>query len=89
MAAFDVGGKRVMIANVQDTFYAIGDTCSHAEASLSEGYLDVDECTVECPLHSAVFSLQSGEALEAPAEDPVPSYPVIVEGDDIFIEVDG
>ncbi|HER34492.1 MAG TPA: bifunctional 3-phenylpropionate/cinnamic acid dioxygenase ferredoxin subunit, partial [Halothiobacillaceae bacterium] len=44
---------------------------------------------VECPLHSAVFSLQSGEALEAPAEDPVPSYPVIVEGNDIFIEVGG
>jgi 3-phenylpropionate/trans-cinnamate dioxygenase ferredoxin subunit len=89
MVAFDIDGRRIMVANVQGTFYAIDDTCSHAEASLSEGYLDVDECTVECPLHSAVFSLESGEALEFPAEDPVASHPVTVEGDDLYVEVDG
>jgi len=88
MAAFDVGGRRVMVANVQDAYFAIGDTCSHAEASLSEGYLDVDECTVECALHNAVFSLRSGEALEFPAEDPVPAYALTVDDGSIFIEVD-
>lgn len=87
MTAVEVSGKKVLIANVQDSFYALDDTCSHAEASLSEGYLDVDECTVECPLHSAVFALASGEALEPPAEEDVARYPVTVEGDDIYVEV--
>jgi 3-phenylpropionate/trans-cinnamate dioxygenase ferredoxin subunit len=89
MTAFEVEGRRVMIANVQGEYFAIGDTCSHAEASLSEGYLHVDDCTVECPLHGAVFDLKSGEALEAPAEDPVPAYRLTVEAGDIHIEIDG
>jgi len=88
MAAFDVGARRVMIANVQDEYFAIGDTCSHAEASLSEGYLHVDDCTVECPLHNAVFDLKTGEALEFPAEEPVAAYPLTVEAEHIYIEVD-
>jgi 3-phenylpropionate/trans-cinnamate dioxygenase ferredoxin subunit len=87
MIAVDVQGNPVLVANVQDTYYAVDDTCTHQEASLSEGYLDVDECTVECPLHSAVFALSSGEALEPPAEDPVTQYPVTVEGEDIYIEI--
>jgi nitrite reductase/ring-hydroxylating ferredoxin subunit len=89
MVAFDVGGRRVMIANVQGEYYAICDTCSHAEASLSEGYLHVGDCTVECPLHNAVFDLKTGEALEFPAEDPVATYPLTVEAGDIYIEIDG
>jgi 3-phenylpropionate/trans-cinnamate dioxygenase ferredoxin subunit len=88
MAAFEVEGRRVMVANVKDAYFAVNDTCTHAEASLSEGYLDVDECTVECPLHNAVFDLRTGEALEAPAEDPVASYPLSVDGEEIYIEVD-
>ena len=88
MAVFEVEGRRVMVANVQDAYFAVNDTCTHAEASLSEGYLDVDECTVECPLHNAVFDLRTGEALEAPAEDPVASYPLSVDGEEIYIEVD-
>jgi len=87
MACFDVSGKRVLIANVQDQFYAIGDTCTHAESSLAEGYLDVEAGTVECAMHNAVFSLANGEALEFPAEEPVPSFPVIVEDESIYIEM--
>jgi 3-phenylpropionate/trans-cinnamate dioxygenase ferredoxin subunit len=87
MTAVEVSGKKILIANVQDTFYAMDDTCSHAQGSLSEGYLDVDECTVECPLHSAVFSLTSGEVLEPPAEDDLTRYDLTVEGDDIYIDV--
>lgn len=86
-AAFDVDGTRIMVANVQDTYFAIADTCTHAQGSLSEGYIDVDECTVECPLHGAVFSLRSGEVLEPPAEEDVEHFAVTVEGDDLYIEV--
>jgi len=87
MAAFDVQGTKVCIANAQDEFYAVSDTCTHAEASLSEGYLDVAECTVECMLHGAVFSLKDGEPIEFPAEEPVKAFKVTVEGDDLFVEI--
>ena len=73
MVRFEVKGQSVCIVNAGEEYFAISDTCTHAEASLSEGHLDIDECTVECPLHNAVFSLRTGEALEFPAEEPVRS----------------
>lgn len=88
MAAFDVSGRRVLVANIDGVYHAVGDTCSHAQASLSEGYLDPAECTVECPLHGAVFDLKTGDAMDFPAEDPVPRYAVTVEGEDLFIEIE-
>ncbi len=73
----------VAIFNVGGTFYAIGDTCTHEEASLSEG--DVFGTCVECPLHGAEFDLQTGAALSLPAVLPVPTYTVKVEGTEILI----
>ncbi len=86
MHAFEVEGEPILIANVAGRFYAIGNVCTHAHAELSEGYLDENECTVECPLHNAVFSLESGDALESPAEQPVPTYEVVIQGDELYIE---
>lgn len=79
-----VNGEPIALANVEGTFYAIGDTCSHAEASLSDG--EIYEDTIMCPLHGAEFSLKTGKALTLPAISPVPSYEVRVEGDDILIK---
>ncbi len=87
MQSFDVCGESVLIANVAGRFYAIGNICTHIHAELSEGHLDENECTVECALHNAVFSLESGDALESPAEEPVPTYAVVVEGNDLCIEL--
>ena len=53
------------------TFYALDDTCSHAEASLSEGDLDIDRCVIECPLHGSSFDLRTGDPLSLPAVEPV------------------
>jgi len=86
-AAFDVNGTKVCVANVGDAFFAVEDTCTHAEASLSEGYVDVAEVAIECPLHNAVFSLRTGEALEFPAEDAVKAFPVSVEDEALYIEM--
>ena len=87
MAPFDVEGMPVLVACIKGKHYAIADTCSHADASLAEGYLDTGALTVECPLHAAVFDLRSGEALEFPAETPVASFEVQVEGEDVYIVV--
>ncbi len=86
--ALDVAGRRVCVVNVGERYFVVDDTCTHAEASLAEGYVHPDDCTIECPLHNAVFSLETGEALEFPAEEPVRAYRVTVEGEDLFIDTD-
>ena len=82
---FDVNGERVAVARIGDDFYAIGDTCSHADFSLSEGDVWVDEREIECPKHGSTFSLTTGEPQTLPATQPVPVYEVIVEGDDVKV----
>jgi nitrite reductase/ring-hydroxylating ferredoxin subunit len=78
-------GRSLALFNVEGAFYAIDEICSHAHASLAEGFV-IDD-TVECPLHGACFSLRTGEALSAPATDPVRTYPVRVEGEDILVGI--
>ena len=66
----DVNGHRIVLVRVGDDLYAIGDRCTHADVSLSEGEVDLDECTVECPRHGSEFSLETGEPLSLPAIKP-------------------
>jgi 3-phenylpropionate/trans-cinnamate dioxygenase ferredoxin subunit len=86
---FDVGGHRIALVRVDDRFFAIGDRCTHADISLSEGEVDVDECSIECWKHGSAFSLETGEPESLPATRPVPVYPVTVDGDDVLVEVEG
>jgi 3-phenylpropionate/trans-cinnamate dioxygenase ferredoxin component len=81
----ETDGTAVAIFNVDGEFYAIGDTCSHEEASLSEGF--VEEDIVECPRHGAQFHIPTGQNRTLPATRPVPTFPVKVEGDEVFVEV--
>ncbi|MEO0026857.1 MAG: hypothetical protein RLZZ258_211 [Actinomycetota bacterium] len=67
--------------------YAIDDKCSHGEISLSEGFVGKDN-TIECWAHGAKFSLETGEALTLPAYEPVATYEVLIENDEIFLEID-
>lgn len=83
--AVNVEGLRIAVFNVDGTYYAIDDTCTHAEASLSEGL--VDGSIVECPLHGARFDLRTGAVVGPPADQPVMAYKVRVEGGDIQIEI--
>jgi 3-phenylpropionate/trans-cinnamate dioxygenase ferredoxin subunit len=66
-----VDGVAVAIFNLDGEYHAVDDTCSHAEASLSEGELDPDACAIECPLHGSSFDLRTGEPLCLPAVEPV------------------
>jgi 3-phenylpropionate/trans-cinnamate dioxygenase ferredoxin subunit len=79
----EIDDEPVAIFNVDGDLYAIGDTCSHEEASLSEG--DVYGTCVECPLHGAEFDLKTGHPRTLPAVVPVPTYAVMVEGDDVLL----
>jgi 3-phenylpropionate/trans-cinnamate dioxygenase ferredoxin subunit len=90
----EVGAVRVVLDGVpvavvhdeEGHVHAIGDTCSHAEVSLSEG--EVEDCTIECWLHGSRFDLRTGEPLALPAIRPVPVYPVTVDGDDVLVDVE-
>ena len=84
-ARFDVNGHRLCVVNIADDWYVIGDECSHADYSLSEGDVWEDEREIECPKHGSTFSLQTGEPLTLPATQPVPVYTVRVEGDDVIV----
>ena len=82
---FDVEGHRLCVVNVDGTFYVIGDECSHADYSLSEGDVLEDEREIECPAHGSTFSLVTGEPQTLPATRPVPVYDVRVDGDDVIV----
>jgi NADPH-dependent 2,4-dienoyl-CoA reductase/sulfur reductase-like enzyme/nitrite reductase/ring-hydroxylating ferredoxin subunit len=78
-----VGDDGVVLARVGDTYFAIGASCTHYGGPLAEGMLDGD--TVHCPWHHACFSLRTGEALRAPAIDPVSCWNVEQRGEKVFV----
>lgn len=80
-----VEDKVLAVFNVEGTFYAIDDTCTHARASLAEG--PVAGNVVTCPWHGATFDIATGAALSDPASEGVKSYNVKVHGDGVFIEL--
>ena len=80
-ARVEIDGVPIAIFNLGGTLYALDDTCSHAEASLSEGDLDDDRCAIECPLHGSTFDLRTGEPLTLPATEPVRVHHVEVDGE--------
>lgn len=77
-------GDSICVARIGDEVFAIGDTCSHSDASLSEG--DITDFKIECWLHGAEFDLRTGQALTPPATAPVHKYSVSVDGDSVTIE---
>jgi 3-phenylpropionate/trans-cinnamate dioxygenase ferredoxin component len=81
----DVGDERIAVFRDGDRLYALGDRCSHAEASLSEG--DVFDGEVECPRHGATFDLATGDAKTLPATRPVPVYGVRARDGVVEVEV--
>jgi 3-phenylpropionate/trans-cinnamate dioxygenase ferredoxin component len=85
--AFQFDDQRIAIYHVDGQFYATSDICSHAYAELSGGFLDSDDCTIECPLHGSRFDIRTGAVLSLPAYEPIASYQVRVEGEDVLVEV--
>jgi 3-phenylpropionate/trans-cinnamate dioxygenase ferredoxin subunit len=82
----EVGNHRVALFRIGTDVYAIGDRCSHAEASLAEGELFDNE--VECPRHGAAFRITDGASMTLPATAGVPVYTVDVADDVVFLTID-
>jgi len=86
-AKVEVEGRLLALIRLGDSVYAIGDTCSHEEVSLSEGYVDSDDCTIECWRHGASFDLVSGAPTSLPAVKPVPTYEARVADGEIWVAI--
>ena len=78
-------GLRVALARVEGAVHAVSDTCTHEEASLSEGFLDGH--TLECPHHGALFDVRDGRALTLPAIDGVRTFSVRERGGEIYLVI--
>ncbi|GAA4633422.1 non-heme iron oxygenase ferredoxin subunit [Actinoallomurus vinaceus] len=83
--AVEIDGTPVAVVRTGDDVYAMRDVCSHAEVALSEG--DVYNHTIECWLHGSCFDLRTGKPTNPPATQPVPTYPVKIEGDDVYVSL--
>ncbi len=81
----EVAGETVALFNIDGTYYAIGNTCTHRGGPLCEG--DVEGTVVTCPWHGATYDITTGGVLTPPADKRVTSYKVQVDGHDIKIEV--
>ena len=81
------GERKIALIRIDDQVYALGDTCSHADVSLSEGEVLCDTLEIECWKHGSAFSLTTGEPLTLPATQPVPVYDAAVEDGMIVIYV--
>ena len=76
--------ERVLLVNVDGTFYALSDVCGHQRAPLSRGRLE--GYVVECPLHFARFDVRTGQLLHGPVAENVAVYEVRVDGDMVYVK---
>jgi nitrite reductase/ring-hydroxylating ferredoxin subunit len=79
-----VDRQRVVLANIDGTFYALRDACGHRNAPLSRGKLI--GCLIECPLHFAQFDMRTGNLVDGPISADIPVYEVRVEGDTVYVK---
>ena len=86
LALIDVGGTRITVANVDGSYYAFDDACTHEQCSLAEG--DLDGLTVICMCHGAEFDVSTGAVLAPPATVPLRTYPIRVADDTLQIDVE-
>jgi nitrite reductase/ring-hydroxylating ferredoxin subunit len=78
-----INGTPIAIFNIEGTFYATADRCTHARASLSDGFLD--GFLIECPLHQGSFDVRTGQAVAPPCKRPLQVYSVSIRGEDVCL----
>jgi 3-phenylpropionate/trans-cinnamate dioxygenase ferredoxin subunit len=84
----EIGSRPVCLVRIGDDVYAIADTCSHAEISLSEGEVLADSCEIECWKHGSAFDLRTGRPSTLPATRPVAVYDVAIVDGHVVVTID-
>ncbi len=83
MMRVELNGHRILIANIEGELYAVDDTCTHEDISLYLGCLEGHH--IRCSLHGSRFDLRTGQAMEEPADEPLSTWPIRVQGDQIEV----
>lgn len=83
--SFEVGDRQVAVVNLDGTWYAFDDICTHRQCSLAEG--ELEGTSIVCPCHGSEFDITTGEVLEGPAGDAVETFEVRIEGDEIQVAI--
>jgi len=86
VVGIEVAGRDIAIYRIGDEVYATDNVCTHGQARLCEGFLIGHE--IECPLHQGRFDVRDGLATCEPAEEPLRSYPVKIEGQRVWLRLD-
>jgi ethylbenzene dioxygenase ferredoxin component len=84
--AFDVGDRRLAVFQIGGHFFITDDECTHASASLADGMLDGD--VIECALHMGAFHVPTGAVKAPPCAVALRTYKVLLQGDDIYVNLD-
>lgn len=79
----EIEGRLILLARVADQVYAADDDCTHISGPLDQG--ELDGYVLTCPIHLARFDIRDGSVLRGPARDPLPTYPVRLEGDHVLV----
>ncbi len=85
MTCIELNQRRILLANVAGTLYAVDEMCTHEDWPLCNGALKGD--SVECPLHGSRFDLKTGIPLDEPATQPLKTYPVVVINNETFVDI--
>lgn len=78
-------GQEICLGHCEDGFYALDDVCTHENFLLSQG--EMFDCEVECPQHGSRFNMKSGKVTGLPAVIAARTFPVTVEGSDVYVDV--
>ena len=82
---FDYEDKTFCVYRLEDGFYATDGICTHEDVHLEEGL--VMDSEIECPMHQGIFDIKSGKAISPPACDDLKTYPVKVENEEVYINI--
>jgi len=83
MVGVQLDGEEIVLAKVDGQIYAFGGQCTHREGPLVDGLLEGD--IVECPYHQGRFNIKTGAVVDEPPEEPIPTFQVQVEGEDVKV----
>jgi len=84
--AFEVGDSRLAVYNIGGKYYVTDDECTHAAASLADGLLEGD--VIECCVHFGAFHVPTGAVKAPPCAVPLRTYKVVLQGDDVYVDLD-
>jgi len=82
----EAGGRALAVYNIEGTFYATDDECTHGAASLADGILDGH--IIECTMHFGAFDVKTGKPVQEPCSIPLRTYKVVVQDDQVFADLE-